>query len=190
MKLSVVRVEAEGTQEELAHAVESASFRAALGLPNDVAPSGDENGAAASGSPSPADRRKALSEEVVGWIRRRARRHPHRAALEERFIGTLLDEGGIDLELGLSERSPDGLGKYLMLRASGPPRVRAGVKLYANNGKALFQLPAERAEGLTFAGPTNRNTDGYEVAVYLESAEAVEEALQLAREAFGHSRSS
>jgi hypothetical protein len=182
MRIVVTRVEAEGDPDELSQSPQL------LALLRQASPDGPAAGARTHTNETdaavPTTNGQALPDHVVRWVRERARRQPHRAAHIERFLAGVLALGGVQLESGLSKRTEDGFGRYVMLRASGPPRVRAGVKVYANNCKALFQLPGKAADGRTFARRTARTTDGYSVAVYLDSEEAVEEALELAHEAF------
>jgi hypothetical protein len=171
MKLLVV----EGSPEELARLdALTGFFRHAAQHRSDRGPD-DRPGEDDSQDPSSA---AVVPQHVRDFIAKWAT-NPQRRELVEEFVARVLELGNAEVELGRSKKSPDGLNRYLMLRHIGIRRRGAAVYVAPHLGRARFHLPAKEAEGRTHARALEREGP-YQVAAFLTSPAAVDEALELA----------
>jgi hypothetical protein len=122
-----------------------------------------------------------IPEHVRAFIAKWAT-NPLKRELVEQFVARVLELGNAEVELGKSNKSHDGLNKYLMLRYVGVRRKGAAVYVTPHLGRARFRLPPEEAERWEHAQTLQRR-EPYQVAVYLTSPAAVDEAVELAKEA-------
>jgi hypothetical protein len=107
---------------------------------------------------------------------------PERRRLIQEFVARVLNLGNAEPELGASSKNSDGLGKYLMLRHRGVRRWGAAVYVTPHTGRVQFHLAARRAQGCTYAKGVDRRPP-YQVVTYLTSPAAVEEAVELSKQA-------
>jgi hypothetical protein len=63
----------------------------------------------------------------------------------EGFVRGVLELGDAEAQLGRSEKTPDGLTDYLMLRYRGVRRHGAAVYVTPRTGRVNFRLPAGAA---------------------------------------------
>jgi hypothetical protein len=122
-----------------------------------------------------------IPQHVRGFIAKWAT-NPLKHELVEQFVARVLELGNAEVELGKSTKSPDGLNKYLMLRHVGIRRKGAAVYVTPHLGRARFRLPAEEADHWAHAQALQRPAP-YQVAVFLTSPAAVDEAVELAKKA-------
>ena len=170
MKLLVV----EGSPEELARLdALTGFFRDVSQRLSDASDQGTDkaNERAEGGIP------RHVQEFIARWAS-----NPMKRELVEEFVARVLELGNTEVELGKSNKSPDGLNKYLMLRHVGIRRKGAAVYVTPHLGRARFRLPAEEAKRWTHAQALQR-TAPYQVAVSFTSPAAVDEAVELARNA-------
>jgi hypothetical protein len=128
----------------------------------------------------------ALPLHVRNFIESRVA-NPERRQLVQGFVARVLELGNAEAELGTSSKSPDGLNKYLMIRHRGVRRWGAALYVTPHTGRAQFHLAAQRAQGCTYAKGVERRPP-YQVVTYLTSPAAVEEAVELAKQALNETR--
>jgi hypothetical protein len=141
---------------------------------------GQQDAAAANGQ-------QRIPTDILAYIKERAGTSAQRAHFVEMFVQRVMDLGGVEVEIGTSSRTKDGLNHYLMLRDSGPRHYGAVVYVKPATAGTTFRLPVSSAEGRRFAKVrklSNRERS-YQISLGLRSEEAVEEAVELAKEALG-----
>ena len=173
MRIRVLEVEAEA--DEVKQVPELVDLIRRLGPPQAVVEAGEPERArpqVGEGGDSAVDR--FIVERGVG--------NPNVALVDE-FVRLVLEFGEVEVSLGRSKSSPDRLGPYLMLKHTNH-QVGAIAYVTPGNGNVGLRLDREWAEGRRYAKPAKvQDHDRYQVRVVLTEPAAVDEAVELAREA-------
>lgn len=104
--------------------------------------------------------------------------------LLQRFLDEVLRWGSVDAIRGRSRRTETGFLGYIRLQRR-PAYLGAFAYVMPVRRKIHFRLPREAADGRRHAHPLNRQASNTtQVELILDSEAALEEALQLAREAY------
>ena len=131
-------------------------------------------------SPDPsAERESALADE---FIRRRGAGNTALRLVED-FTRRTRAFDNVEALPGRSSSSEDGFGPYLMLRHRNQ-RYGAFAYLTPSNGSVALRLPRSSADGRSHAEP-GAAKDAYQVRIRLNTDAALEEAVELAWEAYG-----
>ncbi len=173
MKIRVLEVEAGA--DEVKQVPELVDLIRRLGPPQAVEAAGAPEGAASQEG-------EAGDSAVGRFIVERGVGNPNVALVDE-FVGRVLEFGEVEVGLGKSKSSPDGLGPYLMLKHTNH-RVGAIAYVTPGNGSIGLRLDREWAEGRRYAKEAKvQDHDRYQVRVVLTEPAAVDEAVELAWEA-------
>ncbi len=107
----------------------------------------------------------------------------------ERFVEDALGLGGVVASLGRSTKYKDGVTRYAMFHASGPRLHGAAAYLRPSNGRLVLRLPAKATTGHQFAYPIRvGSAKQYHVGLQLTSEDAVDEAIDLLKQALEGAR--
>lgn len=105
-----------------------------------------------------------------------------RGQIVQRYLADLLAWGSTEWEIGTSQTSGDGYGNYIRMYKTGPRYFGAFAYVTPGTAKVNFRLFAKDAEGFEHATIRKvKEGTGYEVVVQLNSDEAYDEALRLAK---------
>lgn len=169
-------IDVEGTAEELASFAPlldlmSSAWRPTEGRSPDTSRDGHEG-------------LSRLPRQVIEVLENRGPAAPAREAVHA-FLTAVFEWGDVDIRIGRSRRSEDGLAPMLRLHRRGSP-YGAFVYLGVRGANLKFRLAASTdLEGFQYARSRDvQEDDPYGIALRLISPEALSEAIRLARVAY------